>query len=83
MCDPIIDSSITLDYELEPFRKETVEEYLKNRKSFDKHPLRHYSQLELIFDDNVVKKLLDKLDIPIANTKVTVFGGILVNSLIV
>ena len=76
MCDPIIDNSIRLNARaLEPFEKEIVEEYLKSRSSFDKYPLRHYSQLELDFDENVVKKLLDHLDIPIANTRVTVIGG--------
>lgn len=75
MCDPIVDDSITSDYELEPFKKEIVEEYLRSKNSFDKHPLRHYSQQELTFDEDIVKKSLDKLDIPIVNTRVTVFGG--------
>jgi hypothetical protein len=73
MCDPITDDSIYILKE--PFRKKVVEEYLKNKQSFDKHPLRHYSQLELAFDANIVKKLLDRFEIPTFNTSVTVFGG--------
>jgi hypothetical protein len=75
MCDPIISDVATSVYELKAFRKEIVQEYLKNRKKFNKYPLRHYSQLELLFDNNLVKKLLQKLDIPFFNTRVTVFGG--------
>jgi len=39
MCDPIIDRFTKV--EGEPFRKEVVEEYLKNKNSFNKYPLRH------------------------------------------
>lgn len=75
MCNPIIDDAVIYDYELEPFKKEIVQEYLKNKEKFDKYPLRHYSQLELSFDNNSVKRLLHKLDIPVSDTKVTIFGG--------
>jgi len=73
MCDPIIDRFTKV--EGEPFRKEVVEEYLKNKNSFNKYPLRHYSQLESIFDEKQVKELLSKLNIPTADTTVTIFGG--------
>ena len=75
MCDPIIDDAVIYDYELEPFKKEIVKEYSKTKEKFDKYPLRHYSQLELSFDNNSVKRLLHKLDIPVSDTKVTIFGG--------
>lgn len=75
MCDPIIDEVIKLDYELEPFKKEMVEEYQKSKVSFDKHPLRHYSQLGISFDPEVVAELIRKLSVPVGDTKVTVFGG--------
>jgi len=73
MCDPIIDSSIRPH--IEPFEKPVVKEYLESKGSFDKYPLRHYSQLELIFDEDEVKTLFNKLGIPIVNTHVTIFGG--------
>lgn len=75
MCDPIFDEIATSVHELQKFKKEIVQEYLKDREKFDKYPLRHYSQLELSFDDNLVKKLLHKLDIPISSTVATIFGG--------
>ena len=73
MCDPIIDESEIV--EEEPFRKETVEEYLKKRSRFRKFPLRHYSQIELPFEENTVKQLLTRLQIPVQDIVVTVFGG--------
>ena len=73
MCDAIIDSSIRVD--VEAFRKEVVQEYLKDKNSFDKHPLRHYSQLELTFDEGIMTTLLNKLSTPIVNIRVTIFGG--------
>ena len=75
MCGPIIDKAIMYNYELEPFKKETVREYLKNKEKFNKYPLRHYSQLELSFDNNSVIQFLRELDIPVSNNKVTIFGG--------
>lgn len=76
MCDPIIDeAAIPSDHVLQQFKKESIQEYLQNKEKFHKYPLRHYSQLELPFDDNLVKKLLGKLGIPISNTTVTIFGG--------
>ena len=61
--------------DVEPFRKEVVEEYLNNKNSFNKFPLRHYNQLELTFDEDILKVLLNRLDIPIANIATTIFGG--------
>lgn len=77
MCDPIIDDSERI--EIEEFTKEVVTEYLEKRGNFDRYPLRHYSQLEMSFKESTVKKLLDKLHIPILHTKVTVFGGYTAN----
>jgi hypothetical protein len=73
MCDPIIDDSEII--EKEAFTKEVVNEYLEKRSSFDGYPLRHYSQLEMSFEESTVKRLLDKLHVPILHTKVTIFGG--------
>ena len=73
MCDPIIENSILI--EKEPFRKEIVEEYMKKKDNFNKYLLRHYSQLEIDFDPNVIKILLQKLQVPIVDTVVTVFAG--------
>jgi hypothetical protein len=39
MCDPIIDDVVAYDYELEPFKKETIQQYLKNKEKFNKYPL--------------------------------------------
>lgn len=76
MCDPIIDENYRFDPRgLEPFKKRIVEEYLGNKSSFDKHPSRHYSQLDLVFKDNVVRELIERLDIPVAHTQVIIFGG--------
>lgn len=71
--DPIIDDSEKIDKE--PYSKETVTEYLEKRGRFDRHPLRHYSQLETSFEENTIRSLLEKLQIPIPHTRVTIFGG--------
>jgi hypothetical protein len=60
--------------EHEEFSKKTVEEYLMNRASFSKFPLRHYRQLEFSFDVRRVGELLRRLQIPTEIT-VLVFGG--------
>jgi hypothetical protein len=73
MCDPIIDNSERI--ETEQFSKEMVAEYLEERGSFAKHPLRHYSQLETSFEDCTIRSLLHKFHIPPLHTRVTVFGG--------
>jgi hypothetical protein len=73
MCDPIIDDSERI--ETEQFSKEMVAGYLKERGSFTRHPLRHYSQLETSFEDGTIRSLFDKLHIPLLQTRVTVFGG--------
>jgi hypothetical protein len=73
MCDPIIDNSERI--ETEQFTKEVVNQYLEKRGIFDRYPLRHYSQLEMTFERNDVKKLLEKLGIPTLHTSVTIFGG--------
>lgn len=73
MCDPIIDDSEVI--ETEPFTKEVVDEYLRKRSVFNKYPLRHYSQLEVLFERSDVKRLLKSLGIPTLNIRVTVFGG--------
>jgi len=73
MCDPIIDDSETI--EKEQFSKEMVTEYMEKRGRFDRHPLRHYNQLEMSFDETTIKSLLNKLHIPIIRTRVTIFGG--------
>jgi len=73
MCDPIIDDSERI--EKEEFSKEMVTEYLEKRSRFNRYPLRHYSQLEMSFEESTVKRLLDKLHVPILHTRVTIFGG--------
>jgi len=75
MCGPIVDSVSSLDFELQPFEEEVVQEYLADKREFNKHPLRHYSQLELSFDKDVVKQLLHELNIPVFDTRATIFGG--------
>lgn len=71
MCGPITDEFPVE----EPFRKEIVSEYLLNKDTFTKYPLRHYSQLEITFEEEQVRTLLNRLNIPIMNTRVTIFGG--------
>jgi len=73
MCDPIIDDSERV--ETEQFSREIVAEYLKERSGFTRYPLRHYSQLEILFEESTIKNLLDRLTIPVPETSVTVFGG--------
>ena len=73
MCDPIIDKSIFI--ETDQFKEENVKEYIENKRLFTKHPSRHYSQLETNFQAKEIEKLLQKLDIPFDDTRVTIFGG--------
>ena len=73
MCDPIIDDSERI--EKMQFSLEMVTEYLEKRGRFDRHPLRHYSQLEMSFEESTIKSLLYKLHIPTLHTRVTIFGG--------
>ena len=73
MCDPIIEELPNTNADL--FSKETVNDYLKEREKFNKYPLRHYSPLEIDFDDKQINKILSKINIPVNGTNVTVFGG--------
>ena len=73
MCNPIVDKSIFPI--IEPFTEENVKEFFEKRDRFDKYPLRHYSQLSINFQKNQVRELLNRLKIPIFDTRATVFGG--------
>ena len=73
MCDPIIDGSEKV--ETEEFTKTTVTEYLKTRNTFSRFPLRHFSQLEVSFEEETIKILLERLQIPNIETTVSIFGG--------
>jgi hypothetical protein len=72
MSDPILDKS---SLELEAFREESVQEYLSSKQNFTKFPRRHYSQTEVGFDTEEVRRQIERIDVPIKNTRVTVFGG--------
>lgn len=60
--------------EHEEFRRKTVKEYLTNKASFSKFPLRHYRQLEVSFDVERMRELLRGLRV---STEIAtfVFGG--------
>ena len=73
MCDPIVDSSISV--ETRQFTEEVVKKYLQAKDSFKEYPLRHYSQINVPFNDGNVTGMLGKLGIPIKNTVATVLGG--------
>jgi hypothetical protein len=72
MFDPIIDDSIRI--EDKPFTKEVVEDFVKGRPSSSKFPSRHYSQLTMLFDEELIVKSLKKFGIPTTG-KALIFGG--------
>ncbi|OLS16675.1 MAG: hypothetical protein HeimC3_52590 [Candidatus Heimdallarchaeota archaeon LC_3] len=75
MCNALIEEKKTNGYVGKAFKKATVEEYLKKRRTFKDFPLRHYSQIAFNFKNIIVKELLSRLNISAENTTITLIGG--------
>ena len=73
MCDPLVNANEYVM--LDPFRKAVTEEYEKNKSATTKYPKMHYTQLNYRFKQNTLRELLEKLEIPIKETKTTIIGG--------
>jgi hypothetical protein len=72
LSDPLIDDE---HLETEPFKEDTVKEYLQTGDTSGKHPLWHYQQTQIIFSNEELITSLSKLGIPAKSTRVTVVGG--------
>lgn len=75
MGDPIEGHKFEDSPDQKRFSENIVNEYQKEKSTFKKYDLRHYSQIETVFDREQIASMLKKLEVPIKDTKVTIVGG--------